>query len=131
MPGEHLLVYFFRRDLALYRFPAAAIDTAPAVGEIKGPKGATGRLISVASVITVLTTVAVTVISVGNSGDPNAYADHTVPIGAAGINTNLFTRGVVEEIAADTDIEVTSNNGATAGDADILVLIEWYGGDAS
>jgi len=116
---------------ALYRFPAAAIDTVAAVGEIKGPRGATGRLISVASVITVLTTVAVTVISVGNSGDANAYGDHTVPIGAAGINTNLFTRGVSDEIAADTDIEVVSNVGATAGDADILVLIEWYGGDAS
>ena len=116
---------------ALYRFPAAAIDTVAAVGTILGPAGATGRLISVSSVITVLTTVAVTVVSVGTGGDPNAYADHTVPIGAAGISQNAITRGVTDEIPADSEVEVTSNLGATAGDADILVLIEWYGGAAS
>jgi len=116
---------------ALYRFPAAAIDTAAAVGTILGPKGASGRLISVSSVITVLTTVAATVISVGTGADPNAYADHTIPIGAAGISQNAYTKGVVNEIPADTEVEVTSDLGATAGDADILVLIEWYGGDAS
>jgi hypothetical protein len=116
---------------ALYRFPAAAIASAGVFGRIKGPAGAEGRLISVSSVISTTTTVAASVVSVGNSGDPNAYADHTVPVAAANTGQNAFTRGVDTRIDADDDVEVSSDGGSTAGAADVLVLIEWYGGDAS
>ena len=116
---------------ALYRFPAAAINGAGIFGRIKGPAGAEGRLISVSSVITTTTTVGPAVVSVGNSGDANAYADHTIPVAAAPTAQNAMVRGVANRIAADDDVEVSSDGGATVGVADVLVLIEWYGGDAS
>lgn len=117
---------------ALYRFPAAALGSAAVVGRIKGPAGAEGRLISVASVITTTTTGGTApVVSVGNSGDPNAYGDHTIPLAAANTGQNALVRGVDNRIDADDDVEVSSDGGPTSGAADLLVLIEWYGGDAS
>lgn len=111
---------------ATYRFPAAAVDTDAAIGTIVGPAGKKGRLIGVSSVITVEVTGAAAVINVGNADNDGRYGVHNVPIGAAGVTTNGFTRGATEYIAADSDVVVSSTGSATAGDGDILVHIVWF-----
>lgn len=109
-----------------YRFPAAAVDTDAAIGTIIGPSGKSGRVVSVGSVITVEVTIAAAVINVGNADNDARYAVHTVPIGAAGVTTNGFTKGATDVIPADTDVVVSATGSATAGDGDILVIVEWF-----
>lgn len=111
---------------ATYRFPAAAVDTDAAIGTIVGPAGKKGRLLDVASIVTVEVTVASSAINVGNADNDARYGVHTQPIGAAGVTTNGITRGSSEYIPADTDVVVSSDGGATAGDSDIVVHIVWF-----
>lgn len=115
---------------ALYQFRGATFDTA-FEGFIYGPAGAEGRLISISTVITIDTTGATSLVSVGIQADADAFGTHVVPIGVAEVSQNAMTRGVTETIPADTVVTVQQDGGATAGDGDILVLIEWFGGDAS
>lgn len=116
---------------ALYQFPAIDLATTSEMW-IKGPSGAEGRLIGVSSVITVTTTTANVVVTVGTQADPDAYcAVHTIPFDVAEVSQNGFTRGADERIPADTLISVIQDGGADAGDGDLFILIEWYGGNAS
>ncbi len=110
---------------ALYRFADFTFDTGDEVF-LTGPAGLLGRLIDISTVITTATTDTVTIIDVGTQGNDDAYGVHTVPIGAAEVITNGFVRGVDDVIAADSVVTVLGNGGATAGDGDILILIEWY-----
>ena len=113
-----------------YRFPAAAIDTDGSIGSIIGPSGMQGRLIDIGYVVTVGTTDAASQINVGIvGGDEDAYGFISVPIASAGAVGNGMTRGADadEVIAADSGVSVFSDGGATAGDGDILVTIDWYG----
>jgi hypothetical protein len=111
---------------ASYRFPAAAVDTDAAIGTIVGPSGKKGRVVGVTSTITVEVTIAAAVINVGNADNDARYAVHNVPVGAAGVTTNGFTRGSSEYIPADTDLVVSATGSATAGDADIIVHVVWF-----
>ena len=115
---------------ALYRFAAVTFDTAFEVF-IRGPNGAEGRLISVTSVVTVQTTGSDTTIEVGNQSDADAYATQTVAAAAVETSVAAFTRGADNRIPADTLVTIAGDGGNTAGDGDVCVLIEWYGGDAS
>lgn len=116
---------------ALYRFPAVNLGAGAAL-EIPGPLGAEGRVISVTSVVTTVAVGAASAITLGNAGDANAYADAAVAAAAAdGTFTRAWTRGVDETIDADDDVLLVVDAAATSGAADICVLIEWYGGDAS
>ncbi len=110
---------------AAYRFPA--IDMAASfLAFIKGPAGMCGRLVGVGSTITVDTTTNPTVFDIGSSTDPNAYGTHSVPVGVAEVNQNALTRGVLETIPADAQVEVAGDGGAAAGDGDVIVYIEWF-----
>ena len=110
---------------ATYRLPAAAVDTDAAVATIVGPSGKAGRLIGVTSTITVDVTVAAAVVNLGNADNDARYGVHSVPVGAAGVTTNGFTRGATALIPADTDLVVSCTGSATAGDADLYVHVEW------
>ena len=110
--------------VAVYTFPDFTFDTADEVF-IKGPAGMDGRLVSVSTTITVATTVAVTLITVGSQADGDAYGTHTVPIGVAEVSQNVLVRGVTDRIPADGLVTVNGNGGATAGDGNIHVMIEW------
>ena len=114
----------------LYKFNDVTFDTA-FEEFIKGPAGAEGRVLSISSVIKIDTTGDVTLIEVGTQADPDAYAEHTVPIGVAEISQNAMVRQAVDVIPADSLVTVAGDAGATAGDGDLCVLIYWYGGDAS
>ena len=111
---------------ATYRFPAAAVDTDAAIGQIVGPSGKTGRLRGVSSVNTTEVTVAAAVINIGNADNDARYGVHGIPVGVAGVDQNGFTRGATAEIPADGSVVVSSTGAPTAGDADILVHIDWY-----
>lgn len=116
---------------ALYLFENVDLG-AGATLRIPNPDGAEGRLISLSSAVTTVHVGTATAMTLGNSGDPNAYADAAIASAAAlGTRTRTFTRGVEERIAADDDIELVVDSAATSGAANIAVLIEWYGGDAS
>ena len=106
-------------------FPGVTFDTA-FEKFIKGPAGMEGRLIGISSVITIDTTVAVTLIEVGTQADADAYGEHTVPIGVAEISQSVMARQAVKRIPADSLVTVAGNGGATAGDGDLTVYIEWY-----
>lgn len=116
---------------ALYRFPAVNLGTGATL-RIAGPNGAEGRLISITSVVTTVHVGTATGIQVGNAADPDRYATASIA-SAAPLNTmtRAFTRGVDTRIDADDDVEIVVDSAATSGAADILALIEWYGGDAS
>lgn len=116
---------------AMYRFPAVNVSSAAVLGRIQGPAGAEGRLISIAAVVTTNVTANPAVIAVGNSGDADAQGTLSIPVSAAGSGVNTLVRGVDNRIDADSIVEVSSDGGSTAGAADLLVLIDWYGGDAS
>ena len=111
---------------ATYRFPAAAIDTAGVIGRIAGPDGKTGRVTSVSVLCTVQLTGGDSLINVGNSGDADAYGVYTVPATAANARAaGSYAEGVENRVAADSVIEVSSDGGATAGDGDVVVTVEW------
>lgn len=111
---------------ATYRFPTAAVDTDGVIGRIVGPAGKKGRLLDVASIVINEVTIAPSAINIGNADNDARYGVHTQPIGAAGVTTNGITRGASEYVPADTDVVVSSDGGATAGDSDIVVHMVWF-----
>lgn len=111
-----------------YQFMNAALDTSAIFGRIQGPAGKVGRLIGVEWHIVAELTTNPTVLTF----------DHVVAlpllptVSVAAAATNLggsATKTELEagaEFLADTVIECTSNGGAAAGDADVIVTIAWY-----
>lgn len=110
-----------------YSFPAAAVDTDAVIGYLAGPSGMKGHVAAVITVVTVEVTVAAAVLTLGVSGDLDAYVSAaSVAIGAAGTVSNTFTRGATVEIPADTAVILESGGEATAGDGNVFVVIDWY-----
>lgn len=111
-----------------YRFPAVSVTGAATLGRFVGPKGMTGRLLDIAYVVTTGVTVAASNLIVGSAGDTDAYGTLAVPVAAANAVGNGMTRGVTEDMPADTVVLVGSAGGATAGAVDALVTVEWRDG---
>jgi hypothetical protein len=70
-------------------------------------------------------TVAAATVTVGTNADINAHGTHDIPISSAGAQVNTFTQGTNVIIPNDTLIEIGTGGEATAGAADIDVIIEW------
>ena len=130
--------FYDNADRRIYSFLGMAIDTGgPVLGTFQGPPGKTGRVRGIDFTITVDTTVAVTILTVGVNG-ATAPATVTVPIGVAAVigqmtAAQLDAAGAAEVVGtndviltADTVIELTTNQGATAGDADVHVIVDWF-----
>jgi len=110
-----------------YTIRAAAVDTGGTLDTIIGPSGMKGRVVDVGYVVTVDIVGAASSIIVGSSGDTNAYATAlSIPVSSAGAGGNGATLVADHEIVADTLVIVTTDNGATSGDADLFVTIDWY-----
>lgn len=105
---------------------ASAISTNGVKRKIAGPAGLTGRIESVVALVTTATTADATIISVGTSGDPDAYTTLSVPILSADGIANVTVGGVTDAIPADSIVEISSDGGSTAGAADIVVVTAWY-----
>lgn len=130
--------FYHNADRRVYHFLGQAIDTGgPILGNFQGPPGKQGRVRAIDFAITVDTTVAVTLLTVGVNGAV-APATVTVPIGVAGVigqmtAAQIAAAGAAEVVGtndviltADTNIELTTNQGATAGDADIYITVDWF-----
>lgn len=111
---------------AVYRFPAASVVSAGVVGRIVGPKGRSGSVVGVGSVVTTGVTGAAASITVGSAADADAYATTSVPISAANAVKNDFTPVFNHVITPDEVVNVATGGGATAGAADLLVMVNWY-----
>ena len=115
-----------------YRFPAIAIDTSAIFGRIQGPTGLTGRVVSITAVITTATTVAASVIDVDTVAGLTTPPQLTVPVTAVNLGVSAIRGNVTNGLAAASDLpadticEVASNGGATAGDGDIIVTVDWF-----
>lgn len=128
---------FYSADRRVYRFPAVAIDTAAVFGRFTGPLGKIGRVRGMEYIITTATTVAVSLITCGNNG-ATLPAAMTVAIAAANLGGRMTAAQVKAagaddvagtndvELTADAVVEVASDGGATAGDGDITVTVDWY-----
>ena len=119
---------FYSKDRRTYRFPAVAIDTAAIFGRIIGPAGKKGIVRGIESVITTATTVAASVVTVDTVA--GVTTPPTLPVPVTSINLGLSTTAAIlkaaSEFPADTIITVESDGGATAGDGDVIVTIDWY-----
>ena len=112
---------------ACYTVRTAAVDTGATMDTIKGPSGMKGRVVDVSYVVAVEVTGTASVITVGLSGDTDAYVSSlSIPAGIVGVAGNGATMVADHEIPADTIVLVTSSGAATAGDADLFVIIDWY-----
>lgn len=129
--------FYDNADRRVYHFLSVAIDTGTILGTFQGPPGKRGRVRAIDFTIAIDTTVAVTDLTVGVNGAV-APATVQVPIGVAGVigqmtAAQLAAAGAAEVVGvndviltADTVIELTTDQGATAGDADVFVTVDWY-----
>jgi len=111
-----------------YRFPAVAVDTAAVGGRFIGPAGKVGRVKSITSINTTETTAAASVVTVDTNAGITTPATLTIPAQVAALGASA-TKAVIEastELPADTVVEVSSDGGSTAGDADVVVVVAWY-----
>lgn len=110
-------------------FDGAALDTdADFVGgetlPNMGPE-LEGRVAAIAVYITVATTVAACRIEVGEvGGDEDGYAFLDVPVSSIGDIVNGVTDGALGNRIPGA-FRIGSDGGATAGDGDVVVVIEW------
>ena len=119
--------------LMTYTFAAEPVDTAgQSTRKIAGPKGATGRVVSMVAVNTTAVTAAAAGVNLRSIGGPDVHARLSVPISGIAAVANDFTVDDVSDspadvgrIPADTALELDRDGAATAGDADIIVGILW------
>jgi hypothetical protein len=129
--------FYDNADRRVYRFPAAAVDTGAVFGRFIGPLGKTGRVRGMEFVITTEVTTTVALVTCGVNG-ATLPAALTVAIGAANVAgamtaAQVKAAGAVEVastndvlLTANTVIEMTSNGASAAGDADIIVAVDWF-----
>lgn len=115
-----------------YQFLATAIDTGgPILGRFQGPRGLKGRVVSIHYHLTAATTVAATEITCDTAAGLTAGTLPlcTIPVKAinlGGADTADDDLPSKADLPADTIIEVTTDQGATAGDADLYVTVDWF-----
>jgi len=128
---------YHNAETRTYQFLDAAIDAGAVFGRFGGPAGKTGRVRGIEWMLTNSTTTAVTEIIVGVNGATEP-AIVIIPVGSqfdvgAMTTAQLLAAGAVEVsgvndvlLTADTLIEVESDGGADAGDADITITVDWF-----
>lgn len=112
-----------------YTIAAAAIDTASAdLLSVAGPAGMSGRVDSIVAVNTAAVTGAASLIRVGDDSDNDKFATLSVPVSADNAVTNNFTGLTTDDnlIPADSRVIISTDGGATAGDANLFVTISWF-----
>lgn len=107
---------------------AGSLITAATLLSVMGPRGLTGVLRSIAAVNTTGVTVAASSVIVGITGTLAKFGTLPVPISAinAGTNAATLTAADTNLIAANSVVIISSGGGATAGAADITVVIDWF-----
>jgi len=112
-----------------YQIDAAAIDTANSnLLSVAGPKGMTGRLAGIIAVNTTAVTVAAAAVNVGDGSTDDLYGSLSVPVSAVNTVANDYVDSTTDanQMPADTRVVISLDGGATAGDANLIVLIDWF-----
>lgn len=111
-----------------YRFPAVSFDTSAVFGRFIGPLGKRGRVRGIEGIITTATTDAAGEVTVDTNAGLTTPALATVPVAAADIGfvSTVAQLALGDDLPADTVIEVASDGGATVGDGDVTVAVEWF-----
>lgn len=112
---------------------SAIVSAAGQAGNFAGPKGATGRLVSIVGVATTGLTVADAAVTLRDQAATEIYGSLAAPFGGGvGAVLNDLTIDDVSaapahnnRIPADTALELDGDGGATAGAADFYVTILW------
>lgn len=110
-----------------HTFDAAVLSAAATVGRIAGPAGKVGRVKSINGVVTTGITVADATVSIRSAGG-SPVVTGTLAIAAidASVSATAAEIQAGTELDADTTVEVVANGEATAGAADLTVVIGWY-----
>ena len=112
-----------------YTILAAAIDTLSAnLQSVAGPKGLQGRLESIVAVNTAGVTVAASAIEIGDGTTTDLYGSLSVPVSAVNLVANTTVVSTIDGalIPADSRVVISTDGGATAGDANLFVTIAWF-----
>ena len=129
--------FYDNADRRVYQFLNVAVDTGTVLGRFIGPPGKVGRVRGMEFIIINATTVDVAVITCGVNG-ATLPAAMTIPIASADVGgamtaAQIAAAGAPEvagvndvELTADTVIEVETDQGATAGDADLTITVDWF-----
>lgn len=119
--------FFDNPITATYSVANHAVDGAGTNALVfRGPPGARGVLRQLSVVIRADTTVAASLVRLGITGTLARFASLTVPIGVALVAAGLG-KGDMDNIYidADTNILLNDDGAATAGDVDIVCVIDW------
>lgn len=120
--------FYDGKNRRTYRFPAVAIDTAAIFGRFQGPAGKVGRVRGIEYVLTAATTVAASVVTVDTVDGLTVPPILNVPVQAVNLggSTTEALLKAGDDLPADTVVTVESNGGATAGDGDVIVTVDWF-----
>lgn len=112
---------------ATYSLSAANLSSAGVRKTVRGPLGRAGRVLGIVARVTTGVTVAASTVTVGANGeaDPATLSVPVSGVGAFAQSTQANTEGKAE-LPADTDIEIATGGEATAGAADLDVIIGWF-----
>ena len=111
-----------------YQVDAATLTSAADLLKVAGPKGKEGRLAAITTVVTTGVTVAATDVDVGDGATGDKYGTLVVPISSADAianNATISTSDAVP-IPADSLVVISTDGAATAGAANIQVVIDWF-----
>ncbi len=119
--------FFDKPIIQTIAIPLHAVDGAGTTAmRFTGPPGARGRIRQLSTVIVNDTTVATCLVRLGITGTLAAYASLVVPIGVAGVVTQLG-KAAMDNVLLPADLEILLNDdgAATDGDVAITVIIDW------
>ena len=116
------------QDLRTYRFAAATVSAAAVIGRFIGPAGKVGRVIGFESIVTTGVTVAAAAIDIDTAAGLTGPFTTSIPASSAGAGLAATAAELKAgaELPADTVVEISSDGGATAGAADLIVTVQWY-----
>ncbi len=112
-----------------YQVDAAAVDTLSAnLLSIAGPEGMQGRLESIVAVNTTEVTVAASAVEIGDGSTTDLFGSLSIPASAVNAVANTAVISTVDAalIPADSRVVISTDGGATAGDANLFVTIAWF-----
>lgn len=113
--------------LVTYQLDAASVAAAAELATFAGPAGKAGRVVSISALVTTGVTVAPSVVSVNTLDNSTVCGSLTVPVGGVDTVANASVDGTDDTlIPADTAFTIDSDGGATAGAANIVVVVAWF-----
>lgn len=129
-------------ETVTYRFAAASLASTGVIGRFIGPTGKIGRLSSMTWIYTTATTVTAPVVQLGTATTAAKVLQKTLAVASVNTGGSLtaaelkaaqdtqVTQSVAEANAerfpADTVAQLNVSTAASAGAADITIVVDWY-----